>query len=47
VRQKIMSADKLVAEAEGVCVVMDQTSRKPFAIPDTTRAALEPLLRAP
>lgn len=47
VRQKIMSADKLVAEAEGICVVMDQATRKPFPIPDTTRAALEPLLRAP
>lgn len=47
VRQKIMSADKLVAEAEGICVVMDQATRKPFPIPDTTRAALEPLLHAP
>jgi acyl-CoA thioester hydrolase len=46
VRQKIMSADKLVAEAEGVCVVMEKAARKPFPIPDETRAALEPLLRA-
>ncbi|MGY6569519.1 MAG: acyl-CoA thioesterase [Salinarimonas sp.] len=47
VRQKIISADKLVAEAEGVCVVMDQATRRPFPIPDATRAALEPLLHAP
>ncbi len=45
VRQKIISGETLVAEAEGICVVMDKATRKPFAIPDTTRAALEPLLR--
>jgi acyl-CoA thioester hydrolase len=46
VRQQIFCEGNLVAAAEGVCVVMDSESRKPFALPEETRAALEPLLRA-
>jgi len=45
VRQQIFCDEKLVASAEGVCVVMDSESRKPFPLPDETRAVLEPLVR--
>jgi acyl-CoA thioester hydrolase len=46
VRQHIFCDEKLVATAEGVCVVMDSESRKPFQLPEETRAALEPMLRS-
>lgn len=44
--QIIIGADgALAAETEAVCVMMDGASRRPKALPDTTRAAMEPLLR--
>lgn len=46
VRQQIFCDEVLVANAEGICVVMDKATRKPFPLPSDTRAALEPLLRA-
>jgi acyl-CoA thioester hydrolase len=46
VRQQIFCDEALVASAEGICVVMDKETRKPFPVPPETRAKLEPLIRA-
>jgi acyl-CoA thioester hydrolase len=47
VRQHMFCGEEFVAAAEGVCVVMDSETRKPFPLPRGTRTALEPLLRLP
>ena len=44
--QVILAEDgTLAAETEAICVMMDRASRRPKALPEITRAAIEPLLR--
>jgi acyl-CoA thioester hydrolase len=44
--QAIVAGDRLAAEAEAVCVLMDGATRRPTPFPDATRQALESMLRA-
>jgi acyl-CoA thioester hydrolase len=43
--QAIVADERIAAEAEAVCVLMDGTTRRPMPFPDDTRAALESMLR--
>jgi acyl-CoA thioester hydrolase len=43
--QAIVGGDRLAAEAEAVCVLMDGATRRPMSFPDETRRALESMLR--
>jgi acyl-CoA thioester hydrolase len=43
--QTIVGGERLAAEAEAVCVLMDGATRRPMPFPDETRAALESMLR--
>jgi acyl-CoA thioester hydrolase len=43
--QAIVGGDRLAAEAEAVCVLMDGATRRPMQFPDETRQALESMLR--
>ena len=42
--QAIVAGDRLAAEAEAVCVLMDGATRRPMPFPDATRQALEAML---
>lgn len=45
VQQALFCRDTLAATSEGVCVVMDRTTRRPTPFPDAARAAVEGMLR--